>query len=69
MANIMSRGGDVRVDTVQHGVYLVKHPLNLSKINAMGFLQLNRLDMSLERQAGIFNVTDCPPIGNMEPGD
>jgi hypothetical protein len=69
MANIMSRGGDVRIGTVQHGVHLVKHSLNLSKINAMWFLRLNHPDMSLERQAGFFNVTDCPPINNMEAGD
>lgn len=66
MANIMSRGGDVRIGTVQHGVYLVKHSLNLSKINTMEFPQLNRPDMYLEREP---NVTDCPPIDNMEAGD
>lgn len=69
MANITSRGSDVRTDTVQHRVYLLKHLLNLSKTSTMAFLRLNHPDMSLERQARFFNVTGCPPIDNMEARD
>lgn len=59
MANITSRGSDVRTNTVQHRVYLLKHLLNLSKTSTMAFLRLNNPDMSPGCQAGFFNVTGC----------